>query len=100
MCIRDRFGTYFLDAIVPVVLGLIALWVLLALQTRGRWHVARPPDAPAGTAAEDTSFDRWQTMKGLTVATALIVVFLFTELPRDVAALTGAGVLLMSRKLH
>jgi Na+/H+ antiporter NhaD/arsenite permease-like protein len=27
-------------------------------------------------------------------------VFLFTNLPRDVAALTGAGLLLMSRKLH
>jgi len=30
----------------------------------------------------------------------LIVVFLFTDLPRDVAALTGAGLLLMSRRLH
>jgi Na+/H+ antiporter NhaD/arsenite permease-like protein len=45
-------------------------------------------------------FDRWQTAKGLTVAAALIGVFLFTDLPRDVAALTGAGLLLMSRKLH
>jgi Na+/H+ antiporter NhaD/arsenite permease-like protein len=94
------FGAYFLDAIVPVVLGLVALWVLLALQARGHWHVARPPDDAARTAVEDTPFDRWQTVKGLTVATALIVVFLFTDLPRDVAALTGAGVLLMSRELH
>jgi len=51
-------------------------------------------------AADDTPFDRWQTIKGLAVAIALIVVFLFTDLPRDVAALTGAGILLMSRKLH
>jgi Na+/H+ antiporter NhaD/arsenite permease-like protein len=34
------------------------------------------------------------------VAAVLVVVFLFTDLPREVAALTGAGILLMSRKLH
>jgi Na+/H+ antiporter NhaD/arsenite permease-like protein len=74
---------------------------LLAVQTRGRWHVARGTDAQARTAPDiDTPLDRWQTIKGLAVATALIVVFLFADLPRDVAALTGAGVLLMSRKLH
>jgi Na+/H+ antiporter NhaD/arsenite permease-like protein len=31
---------------------------------------------------------------------ALLVVFLFTSWPRDVAALAGAGLLLMSRRLH
>jgi Na+/H+ antiporter NhaD/arsenite permease-like protein len=34
------------------------------------------------------------------VAGALLVIFLFTPWPREVAALTGAGVLLMSRRLH
>jgi Na+/H+ antiporter NhaD/arsenite permease-like protein len=34
------------------------------------------------------------------VATALMGVFLFTDWPRDVAALVGAGVLLLSRRLH
>jgi Na+/H+ antiporter NhaD/arsenite permease-like protein len=96
------FGSYFLEAIVPVALGLVALWALLALQARGRWHDARPTEGMALSvrAADDTPFDRWQTIKGLAVAIALIVVFLFTDLPRDVAALTGAGILLMSRKLH
>ena len=92
------FGGYFLEAILPVALGLLALWLLLAWQTRARWH-----STPAETRSlelDDTPLDRWQTVKGLAVATALIVVFLFTDLPRDVAALTGAGVLLMSRKLH
>lgn len=42
----------------------------------------------------------WQTTKGLTVATALMVIFLFTDWPRDVAALVGAGVLLLSRRFH
>jgi Na+/H+ antiporter NhaD/arsenite permease-like protein len=44
--------------------------------------------------------DRWQTAKGLAVAVALVVIFLATDWPREVAALAGAGVLLTSRKLH
>jgi len=96
------FGGYFIEAIVPVLLGLAALWALLAWQTRRRWRAAQPAAAAAVAPREagDVSFDRWQTTKGLVVATALIGVFLFTDLPRDVAALTGAGMLLMSRRLH
>ena len=45
-------------------------------------------------------FDGWQTFKGLAVATALVVIFLATDWPRDVAALVAAGVLLLSQKLH
>ena len=51
--------------------------------------------------ADDASLDRWQTAKGLAVAAALLSVFLFQPAwPRDVVALTGAGLLLTSRKLH
>jgi Na+/H+ antiporter NhaD/arsenite permease-like protein len=96
------FGGYFLEAVVPVLLGLVALWTLLAWQSRGRWRAAPLADvASLGRhEAGRVPFDRWQPAKGLTVAAALIGVFLFTDLPRDVAALTGAGLLLMSRKLH
>jgi Na+/H+ antiporter NhaD/arsenite permease-like protein len=96
------FGGYFLEAIVPVALGLVALWALLAWQSRHRWQAADAVDAAllARHEAEYPPLGRWQTAKGLAVAAALIVVFLFTDLPRDVAALTGAGLLLMSRKLH
>jgi Na+/H+ antiporter NhaD/arsenite permease-like protein len=92
------FGGYLLEAIVPVVCGLVVLWALVAWQTRGRWRIEVPPAHEA--VAEDTPLDRWQTTKGLAVVIVLIAIFLFTDLPRDVAALTGAGILLMSRKLH
>jgi Na+/H+ antiporter NhaD/arsenite permease-like protein len=101
--LRLHFGGYFLEAIVPVALGLAALWALLAWGARGRWSTAQPAAAVQDGAqhgGSDVPFDRWQTAKGLAVAVALIAVFLFTDLPRDVAALTGAGLLLMSRKLH
>lgn len=45
-------------------------------------------------------FDAWQTGKGLLVACALMGIFLFTDWPREVAALVGAGVLLLSRRFH
>jgi Na+/H+ antiporter NhaD/arsenite permease-like protein len=98
------FGGYLLEAIVPVALGLVTLWALLAWQMRGerRAAAADRPDAAAlaRREADYAPFDRWQTAKGLAVAGALVVVFLFTDWPREVAALTGAGLLLMSRKLH
>jgi Na+/H+ antiporter NhaD/arsenite permease-like protein len=49
---------------------------------------------------DDVPFDGWQTAKGLLVAATLLGLFAATSFPREVAALTGAGVLLMSRKLH
>jgi Na+/H+ antiporter NhaD/arsenite permease-like protein len=44
--------------------------------------------------------DRWQAGKGLAVAAVVLACFLFAPWPREVVALTGAGVLLLSRKLH
>ena len=98
------FGGYVLEAVVPVVLGLVLLWALVAWQMRGRWDVSEAQKAaaraPARRATDHAPFDRWQSGKGLAVASALVGVFLFTDWPREVAALTGAGVLLMSRRLH
>jgi Na+/H+ antiporter NhaD/arsenite permease-like protein len=93
------FAGYFLEAIVPVVLGLAAVWAILAWQTRGRWRTVLD-DSPPERRREDAPYDRWQTTKGLGIACALVGAFLFTELPRDVVALVGAGLLLMSRRLH
>ncbi len=93
------FPAYFLEAIVPVLLGLATTWGVIAWQTRGRWFTVLDDPAPE-RRQEDMPYDRWQTAKGLAVATALLAVFLFSSMPREVAALTGAGLLLMSRKLH
>ena len=93
------FPGYFLEAIAPVLLGLAATWGIIVWQTRGRWRTVLD-DPPPERRQEDAPYDRWQTGKGLAVAVALIGAFLFTDLPRDVLALVGAGVLLMSRRLH
>jgi len=96
------FGGYVRQALGPVVLGLGFLWLWLAYgpgSNSGASELARPVavDVPLEDAP---AFDRWQTAKGLTVAGVLLLVFLLTDWPRDVAALVGAGVLLLSRRLH
>ena len=93
------FADYFLEAIVPVLLGLAAAWGVIAWQARGRW-VTVLEDPPPERREEYAGYDRWQTCKGLGVAAALLGAFLLTDLPREVLALGGAGLLLMSRKLH
>jgi Na+/H+ antiporter NhaD/arsenite permease-like protein len=94
------FAGYAAGAIAPVALGLAVTWGLIAWQSRGQWAGAMA-DAPLERRRDEyATFDRWQTAKGMAVAAALIGVFLLTDWPREVAALTGAGLLLMSRKLH
>jgi Na+/H+ antiporter NhaD/arsenite permease-like protein len=97
------FGGYFAEAVLPVVLGLGAAWALIAWQTRGHWvqgDVAESEPIPQDEADVERSLDRWQTTKGLIVAAVLLLAFLYAPWPREHVALTAAGVLLMSRKLH
>jgi Na+/H+ antiporter NhaD/arsenite permease-like protein len=99
--LKLSFSGYMREAGLPVALGLIATWALIAWQTRGRWQAAAetPPLAhPAGDAPPP--IDRWQSIKGLAVASTVFVLFLFAPLPREVVALIGAGLLMTSRRLH
>jgi Na+/H+ antiporter NhaD/arsenite permease-like protein len=93
--LRLSFAGYLAEAIVPVVLGLAAVWLVIGLQFRRRFEraIAIPRvDAPA--------FSRWQTIKGLGVTLGLMSCFLFVHgLPREGVALVAAGVLLLSRRM-
>ena len=91
------FAGYLLDGGPPAVIGLGIVWLVLRWQWRGRWNAAAA-DAPAGRF-EPVPFDRWQTTKGVVLLTIVIGTFLFTSLPRDVIALTAAGVLLLSTRM-
>jgi len=92
------FGDHLLRALGPVLLSLGLLWVWLV---HGAGRAGWAARAPAGLAAEaGPPFDAWQTAKGLAVAAVLMGVFLATDFPRELAALIGAGVLLLSRRLH
>ncbi|HEY5900537.1 MAG TPA: anion transporter [Burkholderiales bacterium] len=92
------FGGYLLEALVCVVLGLAIAWAIIAWQLDER--PAAAPAQPPERREVYGGLDRWQTTKGLIVAGTLVAVFLFSGWPREVAALTGAGFLMMSRRLH
>jgi Na+/H+ antiporter NhaD/arsenite permease-like protein len=90
---REYLGT----AAVPTVLGLVVVWGVVVFAYRGRWYL---DEAEAvGAAVESPPFDSWQTGKGLIVLLLIVLAFLFTSQPRELAPLAGAGVLLFSQKL-
>lgn len=91
------FADYALSAAGPVAGGLLVLWVWLAWGPgQSRSDALVPPTLPL---AADPPFDAWQTTKGLTVVTVLMLLFLFTDAPHAVLALVGAALLLLSRRL-
>ncbi|MEY4980092.1 MAG: hypothetical protein RLZZ352_2362 [Pseudomonadota bacterium] len=102
------FGGYVRQALGPVLLSLLLLWLWLAhgpgaqalasTSPVGQAPAAEAPAADWGAGAP--VFDRWQSAKGLAVSVTLLAVFLLTDWPREVAALVGAGVLLLSQRLH
>jgi Na+/H+ antiporter NhaD/arsenite permease-like protein len=88
------FTGYLLDAMVPAVLGLAVVWAVVFLLYRGRW--ARTPEH---IEVEAPAFNRWQTGKGLLVLAVLVAFFLGFDWPREILALSAAGILLLSRKM-
>jgi len=52
-----------------------------------------------GPLTEWPPFNLWQTTKGL-CAVAGVIVFFFTSVPRELTALTAAGLLLLSRRMR
>ncbi|RZI44267.1 anion transporter [Herbaspirillum sp. HC18] len=99
------FVDYLLEAALPVGMGLMATWALVFVLTREHLvhaadiagHYETPKDA---TSNEYIPLNSWQTIKGMAVTLVIVACFLFSDWPREVVALTGAGVLLTSRRLH
>ena len=97
------FSGYLKTAAVPVLAGIGVIWLVIARIWRGRWNL---PGTQADPAAERQPDDRgrfldpWQAAKGLAVAATLFGLFLASDRPREILALGGAGILLLSRKLH
>lgn len=92
------FGGYAVQAFVPTAIGCALVWWFIRWQTAGRWEC--PTEVEIVSGERPRPFDRWQTVKGLMVLTAMVVSFLLAPWPREVVAMTGAGVLLLSRRMH
>jgi len=96
------FGAYFVQVLPVVLPSLMVTWAIIVWCSNSRWKLETFPGAMTAGARHVTgeAFDRWQTAKGLCIAAVLLVLFLATDIPREIAALVGASVLLLSRRLH
>lgn len=92
--LRLSFARYLWDGGVPAIIGLGIVWLVINAAYTGRWH-----STLAVRQAYAPPFDRWQTLKGITVVTLVIAAFLFTSWPREIVALAAAGALLVSRRM-
>lgn len=88
------FAGYLAEAAVPTLLGGAVVWLVIRTSVAGRWRRHTP--IPLVTSPP---FDRWQTAKGTAVVVALMGCFLWSSVPREVVALTAAGILLTSRRM-
>lgn len=95
---RLDFAAFLLWCGPPSLLALAAAYALIRWFYRGTLQAETPP--PSGAQATSwPEFNRWQSTKGL-AATGLLVLLFLTPLPRELSAITVAGVLLCSRRMH
>lgn len=88
---------------VPALLSLPLIWGIIAFMYRGRWELAA--DAKIGasgtpaTNAPAPTLDVWETAKAGCITTAVVVAFVVSDWPRELIALSAAGILLINRKI-
>ncbi|MEA4878260.1 MAG: SLC13 family permease [Aminobacterium sp.] len=88
------FAHYMFFVLLPVGLSLLTLWGLVCLLYRKKWdkHLSLPQNI-------ELPFHAWQTVKGITILSGVMLLFLFSPLPRDYIALGAAAILLTSRTM-
>ena len=95
---RLHFGGFLLWCGPPALLALSGAYLILCRVYKGRFTATSIPQT-MDQPAEWPEFDRLQTAKGLIALLALVGLF-FTPIPRELSAITVAGILLCSRKMH
>ena len=95
------FGAYAVQALVPVCLGLGLTWMVIWQAWKTRVQVPATAVVSGETAPQAlATWDRLQAVKGLTLLTLVMILFVSTELPREAVALGAAAVVLCTRRIH
>ena len=92
--LKLSFAGYLADAAIPALLALGAVFLVIRGTVRGRWLRHTPIPVVLAPA-----FNRWQAGKGVAVVALVMLCFLVAPWPREVVALSAAGVLLLSRRM-
>jgi Na+/H+ antiporter NhaD/arsenite permease-like protein len=91
------FGRYMLWCVVPVVFAFGCAYAIIWMMSRhGLASSAAKPDSPA-TALQP--YNQFHTIKGLIIL-VLAIAFFFTPIPKEIIALTAAGIHLASTKFR
>jgi Na+/H+ antiporter NhaD/arsenite permease-like protein len=91
------FGRYMLWCIPPVLFALGCAYALI--WTMSRKNLASPAPVQASMKSSSQPFDRAHTIKGLIIL-GLVIAFFFTSIPKEIIALTAAGIHLASPKFR
>ncbi len=91
-----HFGSYLIWCLPPVLLSLLGTFFLTAWLGKRDLQCVSPAPVPE---AEFPPMDSNETWKGLVVLAVVFTLF-FTQLPRALVMVTGAGLLLVSRKFR
>ena len=91
------FGRFIAWCAPPSLIALFAGYLVILGLYRNEM-TCRHPRAVAADPAAGPVFDPWQSGKGIAAVAGLVVLF-FTPIPREIAALAIAGILLCSRRL-
>ncbi|CAM4178274.1 SLC13 family permease [Kerstersia similis] len=86
---------------VPALISLPLVWGIVAFMYRRRWTLAATPLTQPVTSTGGTipSLDRWETVKASLVTLAVIIAFVASDWPRELVALSAAGLLLINRQI-
>jgi len=87
------FAAFTLDALPPVVGGLLLSWAIIVALSRRDWLLER---GVAPVAAVEHRL--WPTLKGCLLLLGALVGFVFTSIPREVLALGAGALVLVSRR--
>jgi Na+/H+ antiporter NhaD/arsenite permease-like protein len=91
------FGHYALWCLAPVVFALGFAYAIIWALSRHSFASTAP--APSGVKPPPRPFNRPHTIKGLIVL-VLVLTFFFSSVPKEIVALTAAGIHLASRKFR
>ena len=87
------FGHYVLWCISPVVFALGCAYVIIWMMSRHHLVITEP--IPVITNSVPQPYNQWHTLKGLVIL-GLVIAFFFSSLPKELIALTAAGIYLAS----
>jgi Na+/H+ antiporter NhaD/arsenite permease-like protein len=92
------FGRYALWCVTPVIFALGSAYAIIWALSRRRLSLAET--APATAELDRRPFDRPHTIKGLVILAFVIALLFFGRLPKEIVALTAAGIHLASPKFR